>query len=192
MGARINAQVQNRIGDAAVLVLKQLLVGAFSKRNHLVELESPPGLWTAYGHGGNLAEARSLRFGGKLVVEFIPGGNRPDVKILANGIPLAQGEIKGRTDLSNIWESWVPQIQGHLQTWAQETPLAPRLFFGTIITTTMISGKTIGGTQHVGLLTMAKSGLLQGAYNLANIVEGKPSAVTPFEGLVDQLCLNLP
>jgi hypothetical protein len=127
-----------------------------------------------------------------LVAEFIPGGNRPDIKFILNGIPMAQGEIKGRTDLSNIWESWVPQIQGHLQTWAQETALAPRLFFGTIVTATMISGKTVGGTQHVGLQALAKGGLLQAAYNLANIVAGEPTSVASFDKLVDQLCLNLP
>lgn len=192
MGARINAQVQNRIGDSAVLVLKQLLVGAFSTRNHIVEIETSPDNWEPYGQGASLAEGRSLRFGGKLRAEFIPGGNRPDIKFLLSGIPIAQGEIKGRTDLSNIWESWVPQIQGHLQTWAHETPLAPRLFFGTIITETMISGKTVGGTQHVGLQTLAKGGLLQGAYNLANIVEGQPAATASFDRLVNQLCLNLP
>ena len=192
MGARINAQVQNRIGDAAVLVVKQLLVGAFSTRHHGVEIETAPNVWAPYGQASNLAEGRNLRFGKRLVAEFIPGGNRPDIKFILNGIPVAQGEIKGRTDLSNIWESWVPQIQGHLQTWAHENPLAPRLFFGTIVTPTMISGKTVGGTQHVGLQTLAKGGLLQGAYNLANIVEGHPSASASFDRLVDELCRNLP
>jgi len=191
MGARIDGQVRNQTGDDAVLILKTLLVGAFGARNHPIEVDAPAGGWMPFSAATDLSDRRLLRFSGRIVCEFIAGGNRPDIKISIDGIVIAQGEVKGRTDLSNLWESWMPQIHGHLQTWTMEMSMSPRLFFGTIITSEMIEGKTSGGTQHNGLRAFRNSGLLSGAYNLANIVEGKPAAVAAFDDLVDQLCATL-
>lgn len=186
MGARIDGRVRNQTGDDAVVVLKTLLTGAAATRGFSIEVENATG-WVEYGPAVSLADHKRLRIGGRLVCEFVPGGNRPDVKVMLDGAVIAVGEIKGRTDLSNLWESWMPQIQGHLQTWTSTTPMAPRLFFGTIITQEMIEGRTVGGTQHNGLRQLRNSGLLSAAYNLSNLAQGEPAAAAAFDDLVDQL-----
>jgi hypothetical protein len=187
MGARIDGQVRVETGDDAVLILKTLLVGAFSRRGLSVEIPLDRG-WGDYSPTDNLLEQRILRFGGELVSEFIPGGNRPDWRLTIDRAEILVGEVKGRTDLSNVWESWMPQINGHLQTWTSQNSKAPRLFFGTVITSEMIEGVTRGGTHHTGLRAFSKYGLLSGAYNLSNIVEGQPDAEKAFNGLVDAIC----
>jgi hypothetical protein len=186
-GARIQGQVQNMAGDDAVLILKVLLTGAVSKRGHSVEVMAGDA-WVAYTPELNLLEQNRLRLGGRIGCEFVPGGNRPDLKILLDGIVILVGEVKGRTDLSNLWESWMPQISGHLQTWAAENPQAPRVFFGTIVTEQMIEGVTKGGTRHTGLRAFHRSGLLTSAYNLSNIAEGQAGAERAFDAFVDALC----
>lgn len=191
-GARIDGQVRNQSGDDAVLVLKKLLVGAFSTRHVAIEvLQKAGAAWTAYGPATDLMEQQWLRVGGKVVCEFVAGGNRPDIKVTVDGVVILLGEIKGRSDLSNVWESWMPQINGHLQTWAAENSQAPRVFFGTIITQQMIDGITPGGTKHTGLKAFSSSGLLRAAYNLTTIVEGQPASAGAFDDLVDQLSRNL-
>lgn len=190
MGARIDGRVRNQTGDDAVLVLKTLLTGAAATRGLPIEVESGAE-WIEYGPAVSLMDHKRLRFGGRLICEFVPGGNRPDIKVMLDGATIALGEIKGRTDLSNLWESWMPQIQGHLQTWTSTTPMAPRLFFGTIITSEMIEGRTVGGTQHNGLRQLRNNGLLSAAYNLSNLAQGEPAAAAAFDDLVDQLAKGL-
>lgn len=186
-GARIQGQVQNMTGDDAVLLLKTVLVGAMEARGHGIEVATEGRRWMPYSPTHNLLHHTHLRFGGRIVCEFVPGGNRPDVKIMFDGVVRAVGEVKGRKDLSNLWESWMPQIGGHLRTWTVEHPDAPRLFFGTIITEEMIEGITAGGTYHAGLKVFHKNGLLTAAYNLSLIAAGEPKAVAAFDALVDQL-----
>ena len=186
-GARIQGQVQNMAGDDAVLILKVLLTGAVSKRGQAVEIMVDDA-WVAYTPELNLLEQNRLRLGSRMVCEFVPGGNRPDLKILLDGIVILVGEVKGRTDLSNLWESWMPQISGHLQTWAAENPQAPRVFFGTIVTKQMIEGVTKGGTRHTGLRAFHRSGLLTAAYNLSNVAEGQAGAEKAFDAFMDALC----
>jgi hypothetical protein len=190
-GARIDGRVRNMAGDDAVLILKRLLVGAFAERGAAIQVAHEQGAWAEYSDTTDLTEQRFLRFGGRLVCEFVAGGNRPDIKVSVDGIVIAQGEVKGRTDLSNLWESWMPQINGHLQTWAADISMARRLFFGTIITPEMIDGVTKGGTRHTGLKAFAASGLLSAAYNLTNTVEGEPAALAAFDDLIEQLNRNL-
>jgi hypothetical protein len=187
MGARIDGQVRVQTGEDAVLILKTLLVGAFARRGLSVEVVLDRG-WGPYSPTDNLLNQRVLRFGGRLVSEFIPGGNRPDWRLTVDKATILVGEVKGRTDLSNVWESWMPQINGHLQTWTSENSKAPRLFFGTVITSEMIEGMTTGGTMHTGLRAFSKHGLLSGAYNLSNIAEGQPNAEKAFNGLIDAIC----
>lgn len=186
-GARIQGQVQNAAGDDAVLLLKRLLIGEMARRGISVEVMLN-GIWVEYTPAYNLLEQRHLRFGERLVCEFVPGGNRPDLKIMRDGVVVLVAEVKGRSDLSNLWESWMPQINGHLQTWVADNPQAPRVFFGTIITREMIEGLTRGGTRQTGLRAFHRNGLLTGAYNLSNIAEGQPGAERAFEGFVTALC----
>ena len=191
MGARIDGSVRNKTGDDAVVILKTLLVGAFSSRSIEIDVPDESGGWEPYSPASNLLKQKILRFGRRLECEFIPGGNRPDIKIKSDGVVILLGEVKGRSDLSNVWESWIPQINGHLQTWAGQMPHARRVLFGTIITQEMIDGMTPGGTQHTGLRAFANSGILNGAYNLTNTAKGDATAVASFENLVDQLVRNL-
>ena len=190
-GARIDGQVRNMAGDDAVLILKELLVGAFSTRGVLIEVQKAGVSWEEYGPSTILMEQQWLRFGGRIVCEFVAGGNRPDIKVTVDGVTICIGEVKGRTDLSNVWESWMPQINGHLQTWTAENSRAPRLFFGTIITQQMIDGVTPGRTRHTGLRAFSENGLLTAAYNLTTTVEGRPASVAAFVNFVDELCRNL-
>lgn len=186
-GARIDGQVRNLAGDDAVLILKSILTSAFSVRGVAIETQSADDSWEPWEPGVDLLTRKRLRFGGRLVCEFIAGGNRPDIKVLLDNVVTLVGEVKGRSDLSNVWESWMPQIAGHLQTWTAENSQAPRVFFGTIVTQEMIEGQTRGGTRHTGLRAFANNGILRAAYNLANIVEGEPGAVAAFDDFVDRL-----
>lgn len=190
-GARIDGQVRNRAGDDAVLILKSLLTSAFSVRGAAIETQDADDSWAAWEPGVDLLQRKRLRFGGRLVCEFVAGGNRPDIKVLLNDVVTLVGEVKGRSDLSNVWESWMPQIAGHLQTWTAENSQAPRVFFGTIVTSEMIEGQTRGGTRHTGLRAFSANGLLRAAYNLSNLAGGEPAAVAAFDDLVDQLWASL-
>lgn len=190
-GARIDGQVRNSAGDDAVLILKSLLTSAFAARGVAIEAQGADDAWATWEPGTDLLLAKRLRFGGRLVCEFVAGGNRPDIKVMLDGVVILVGEVKGRSDLSNVWESWMPQINGHLQTWTAENSQAPRAFFGTIVTDEMINGVTRGGTRHTGLRAFASNGVLSAAYNLSNIVEGEPAAVAAFDDLVDQLGASL-
>lgn len=191
-GARVHGQVQNKAGDDAVLILKELLVRAMLERGVSVEVaERKVGPYMSYTARTALERARHIRFGGRMVCEFVPGGNRPDMRVLLHDVVILNAEVKGRKDLSNIWESWIPQINGHLRTWTQENPDAPRVLFGTVITTEMIEGRTAGGTQHTGLKAFHRSGLLTTAYNLTNIRRGDRKSVEAFNRFVDELCAVL-
>lgn len=190
-GARIDGRVRNLAGDDAVLILKSLLTAAFLVRSVPVETQRADDVWEDWEPGVDLLARKRLRFGSRLVCEFVAGGNRPDIKVMLDNVVTLVGEVKGRSDLSNVWESWMPQINGHLQTWTSENSQAPRVFFGTIITSEMVEGHTRSGTRHTGLKAFSSSGLLRAAYNLANIVEGKPAAVAAFDDLVDQLRASL-
>ena len=44
------------------------------------------------------------------ILDFRGGGNRPDIKIDRDHETQLVGEVKGRKDSSNVWESWMPQL----------------------------------------------------------------------------------
>lgn len=185
-GARIQGVVQNIAGSAAVTLVKSLLVAGLEARRHACELFINDE-WIDANAGGEQADATRIRFDRRLECEFIPGGNRPDIRVSLNGVVVAVGEIKGRKDLSNLWESWLPQISGHLRTWTAEFPDAPRLFFGTIVTDEMIEGVTQAGTHHAGLKVLHRNGLLTAAYNLSLLASGDAKATRSFDELLDRL-----
>lgn len=119
-GARIDGQVRNSTGDDAVLILKSLLTSAFATRGMSIEAQGADDAWAAWEPATDLLQTKRLRFDSRLVCEFVAGGNRPDIKAMIDGVVILVGEVKGRSDLSNVWESWMPQINGHLQTWTAE------------------------------------------------------------------------
>ncbi len=186
-GGSILGSVLNEAGNEAVDLLKKLFVAAMEKRLVKVEVQLEDGSWCEYTPELNLLKRRSFRFGGKMVCDLIPGGNHADIRITFNKLVILVGEVKGRKDLSNLWESWVPQIANHFRTWTREHQEAARVFFGTIFTEEMVEGISAAGTSHTGLKNLHSNGYLQAAYNLSNVAANQPAQVAAFEDLVDRL-----
>lgn len=187
LGGRAIGQGQNIGGDDAVVLVKSLLVEAFEKIGRTVEVQVDDGSWTEYKPEHNLPARPRIRFGGRITCEFISGGDRPDLIIFLDRVTVAVGEIKGRKDLSNVWESWMPGVYNHLRTWTGENPDAVRLFFGTLINEAIVNGFSSHGTQHVGLKTLHKQGLLTSAYNVSKVTDNDPAAIQNFEEFVNAL-----
>ena len=203
-GGRALGQSQNVGGDDAVTVFKTELVGAFNDVDpeSVQVLSSQTGRWIAYTPECRLAEQRLLRIRQRAVFRMIPGGNRPDVEIWADADSyseqdfslqkadglLAVGEIKGRLDLSNAWESWMPQVSAHMAQWAAEFPRTARLFFGTLVTQEMVGSH--GGADHRPTLrsiyerSVNGHRYLSGAYNLTKIAEKDAAASRNFGELI--------
>lgn len=187
LGGRVVGQGQNVSGDDAVVLVKTHLVDALDASGAVVEVRMDDGTWRANEPGQNLAERTHIRYSGRLTLDFGSGGNRPDLIITLDGACVAVAEIKGRKDLSNVWESWMPTIHGHLITWAAERPSAARLFIGTLISPEMVEGVSRTGTPHVGLKQMHKEGLLTAAYNVSKVAEHDAAAVASFQNLAGAL-----
>lgn len=189
LGGRIIGQGQNIGGNDAVDLLKTLVIRWFEhgSRSVEVELDFESDQWVVYNSAISIADVKRVRVEGVLFFEFVSGGDRPDVRIFNRSIEVAVGEIKGRKDLSNAWESWLPGVYNHLRTWATENVDRSRLFFGTLISEEMYTGVTSRGTTHNGLLAMHNQGLLVAAYNLSSIASGTPAAVASFNDLMGKL-----
>lgn len=189
LGGRIIGQGQNIGGNDAVDLLKALVVQWFEHRGRSVEVEIDfeSDQWAVYSSAISIADVKRVRIEGVLFFELVSGGDRPDVRVFNRNIEVAVGEIKGRKDRSNAWESWLPGVYNHLRTWATENVDRSRLFFGTLISEEMYTGKTSRGTAHNGLLAMHNQGLLVAAYNLSNIASGIPAAVASFDILMNKL-----
>ncbi|WP_152226030.1 hypothetical protein [Pseudomonas sp. SCB32] len=189
LGGRVIGQSQNIGGNDAVDLLKTLIIQWFEKKGRTVEAEVDfeSEEWSLYSSAVAVGDVKRIRIDTTLRFEFVSGGDRPDIRIFNRAIEVAVGEIKGRKDLSNAWESWLPGLYNHLRTWMAENVDRGRLFFGTLISEEMFTGKTSRGTTHNGLSTMHNQGLLLGAYNLSNIVSGAPAAVSSFDELMESL-----
>lgn len=185
LGGRIIGQGQNEGGDAAVLLVKELLVRRLYPAFTL-EVNEGAG-WEEYGAKHSIADLSLLRFGSRMTIDFTSGGNRPDIAVTVDGKMVAVGEIKGRKDLSNLWESWMPQVATHLNTWAGEFPNAVRLFFGTLIVDQMVQGFSMKGTQQIGFQELYAQRKINAVYNVGNVIAGHPGAVSSFNALVDAL-----
>jgi hypothetical protein len=139
LGGRAIGQGQNVAGSDAVAMLKSI-ISVYAER-HGVPLDVlANGQWIPFGHAAGVTVVPSIRLSGTLAIAFPVGGNVPDVEFqdLAGNRILAVGEVKGRKDRSNMWESWMPQVGDHMRTWTQRYPSALRLFFGTLITEEMV------------------------------------------------------
>lgn len=187
LGGRVVGQGQNIGGDDAVVLVKSLLVDAFEARNHTIEVQQEDGTWIPNRPEDILAERTRLRCGTQLVLDFGSGGNRPDLIVTLDDHPVVLAEIKGRKDTSNVWESWMPTIQAHLQTWVAESPTAARLFMGTLISQEMVDGVSKSGTVRVGLRELHRIGLLTSAYNLSKVTARDVGAVASFSDLIIHL-----
>jgi hypothetical protein len=185
LGGRVIGRGQNMGGEEAVVIVKGLVIRALGER-YGIETEGDGGAWAVASRAQGL-EAIRIRIGGKLVVEFLGGGDRPDLSVILGANTIAVGEIKGRKDLSNQWESWMPQVSDHMQTWTGEFPVAARLFFGTLITADAVEGKSARGTKRSGFRDLHNRGLLDGIYNVAKVVQGDAGAIAEFDKLMRKL-----
>jgi hypothetical protein len=187
LGGRAIGQGQNAAGNDAVLLLKST-ISTYCERTGIVLYLVGEGQWVEYSYGASAVIAPQMRIGDELIVTFPVGGNVPDVRFTtSSGRTLAVGEVKGRKDLSNLWESWAPQVVDHMRTWTAETPGALRLFFGTVITDEMIRGESVRGTSRVGLRELYEDDYLQGVYNLSHLSLQEPNSVISFAELMQYL-----
>lgn len=120
------------------------------------------------------------------VLDFGVGGERPDIKITRNNRTVLAGEIKGRMDVSNLWESWLPQATSHMTSWSKEYPQALRGVFMTIFTKEAIEGKA----DRAGLKKSYDEGALHFAINLFNLMNGQDDSIQQFKEVFD-LALGL-
>lgn len=185
LGGRVIGQGQNEGGEVAVLLVKNLLVQQLLSQYQL-EVSTPSG-WENYTEAFNLSDAAKLRFGHLMICDFTSGGNRPDIRISMNDDVIAVGEIKGRKDLSNVWESWMPQVATHMNAWSLEFPRAVRVFFGTLIVPEMVEGYSVRRTRQIGFKELHETGRLTSVYNVGNVVAGQPGATTSFGHFVAEL-----
>ncbi len=173
-GGRIIGQGQNEGGELAVAMLKEALIAYFG----------PEADWSFRHEGaGNWRNAKDdlqaalsaphwLHGPTETRFEFVPGGNRPDVeasrKADRTDETLLVGEIKGRKDLSNTWESWIPQVASHMESWSKGYPGAYLGVFMTVLTEEMITGKTPNSTEERrGLKKLYDERLLDFVINLS-------------------------
>lgn len=111
------------------------------------------------------------------ILDFGVGGERPDIKITRNQRTVLAGEIKGRMDVSNLWESWLPQATSHMASWSKEYPQALRGVFMTIFTKEAIDGKP----DRPGLKKSYEEGALHFAINLFNLMNGQEESIEQFK-----------
>lgn len=189
LGGRVIGQGQNSGGNDAVLLVKQQLVLGLRDKIKIYTNILGGSIWREYEKPSDLDGALKIRLGATVVVEFLGGGNNPDIAVRADeaGQFIAVGEIKGRKDLSNVWESWMPQVADHLKSWKNHFPEAHRIFIGTLITEQMTAGISSRGTQRTGLRALHEDGSLTTAFNIAKIVEGDHSANAHFGIFLDYL-----
>jgi hypothetical protein len=164
-GPRIVGQNQNEGGNLAVKILKRALMNEFG----------PATNWGIDGSAGDdyltaeqMLEAEIWRYRPtNAIVDFRGGGNRPDIVISREGTEMLVGEVKGRKDLSNLWESWMPQLADHLLTWTNEYPRAVRGVLMTLVNEDMIRGKSRTGVVRTGLRAQHADRRLHFAVNLS-------------------------
>jgi len=180
IGGRVIGQGQNEGGEIAVGVLKQAMLAAYGPLD-LWQYNNDDDLWATMT-GNKEAGLRASMWKyvpTHAVVDFRAGGNRPDIRINRAAGTTLVGEIKGRKDLSNTWESWMPQLVDHFRTWTGEFPEAKKGLFMTVITPEMVTGQSAAGTQRTGLRQLHNEGALDFVVNLTKL----PVARIPAEVL---------
>lgn len=185
LGGRAIGQGQNAGGNDAVLLLKGALVGFAEQRGLLIEGRHENS-WRPHTPDNPALLCNAIRLD-KIEARFFTGGDTPDVTFHSElrAEPLAVGEVKGRKDTSNVWESWMPQVVDHMNTWSREFRRSWRLFFGTLINAEMIRGESVRGTWRMGLRALYDEGHLNGVYNLSLISIGDEESLRSFYTLMD-------
>lgn len=175
VGGRVIGQTQNEGGELAVEGLKRCILSVLPADTWQYEVESS---WHAVlsSPDSALRASRWRHSGSSTIFEFIGGGNRPDVVATRAGQVVLAAEVKGRKDLSNTWESWMPQVADHMRTWRGEFPRALVGVFMTIVTQDMIVGQSRMGTRRVGLQDLHADGLLDFAFNLSKLAQSYSDA----------------
>ena len=191
LGARVVGRVQNQAGKDGVDLLRRLVVEYALRRSIKVTAFPDIADLQIGDNPTKLYKAPKIQIGDRIVCDFSATGGHADIRITDQGLLLAVGEIKARKDVSNIWESWMPQVADHMRTWTGETPDAVRLFFGTLITEEMLGGFSANMTRRTGLVTMYRNGILSSAYNLSKIDSGNATARKEFGILMEQLFRRL-
>lgn len=186
LGARAVGRGQNIGGDDGVHLLRRLIVSRARDLGIAIWMDVN-GYFVRDDHPGLPEDVPRIRLGNNIVCDFSGGGGRADVRVMDRRVVLALGEVKARKDVSNVWESWMPQVVDHMRTWAGDSPDASRLFFGTLITDDMLSGMSSGGVRRAGLRTLYNNGMLTSAYNLSKIAAGVTDASKDFDILMNQL-----
>lgn len=173
-GGRIIGQGQNEGGELAVAILKEALLESFGPKSDWGFLPNDGREWRNAGDDlqAALSAPTLLHKPTKTRFEFIPGGNRPDIKVIRgldeDGPVLLVGEVKGRKDLSNLWESWLPQVAAHMDSWATSYPDAYSGVFMTVFTEEMITGETPNSKEkRRGLKKLHEQKVLDFAINLS-------------------------
>jgi hypothetical protein len=191
LGGRALGQGQNAGGNEAVLLLK-LAITNYAEMSSLQLQLYEADRWKRYSRGTSVVLSSRLKLARNLEVIFPIGGNVPDVRFESalSGRTLGVGEVKGRKDQSNLWESWMPTVEGHMRTWTRENPTALRLFFGTVIPSEMILGESVHGTWHGGLRELCDGGYLDGVFNLSHLALGEEYSWTSFSELMGYFTSN--
>ncbi len=189
-GGRIIGQGQNEGGELAVAMLKQGLVDHFGPETDWRFCLEDGKTWGDVETDLQTALTAPQWFHkpSETLFDFRAGGNRPDVKATRDTEDqpevLLSGEVKGRKDLSNTWESWIPQVNSHMESWATSFPDAYRGAFMTVFTEEMISGKTPKSSEERrGLRKLYEDGMLDFAINLSLLTVEEENTVARFKEL---------
>jgi hypothetical protein len=184
-GAMVVGQVQNESQYIPHAILKGALLEHFTPRQHWQYATSADADWRPVDPDSK--EAMTAAFWRytptDAVLDLTTGGQRPDVRVERNGRTELAGEIKGRMDVSNLWESWLPQAIHHMQAWSNEYPQSLRGVFMTIFTAEAIDGRD----DRSGLKKCASDGHLQFAINLTHLASGQAQAVQQFKAVFDRV-----
>lgn len=185
LGGRAVGRGQNLGGEDGVVLLRRLMADRAVSLGTPIFVDDGEGFVPLENDPTEIHKAPRIRLGENIVCDFSGGGRHADIKVTDQRVVVALGEIKARKDVSNIWESWMPQIVDHMRTWAGDAPDAVRLFFGTLITDEMLDGVTSGGVRRAGLRSLYNNGLLSSAYNLSKIAAGDAAAIADFDVLIE-------
>ncbi len=93
----------------------------------------------------------------------------PDIQVrclTGSHKPQLFGELKGRTDLSNLYESWLPTVRQKLERFQRDHPDATRIVVQLFITEVML-GDT--NRSELGFEDMRASGLLDTVYSIVKL-----------------------
>ncbi len=173
-GGAVIGQGQNQGGSLAVDGLKSALLENYGQADNWRVAKDP-----GNGSTRKLKRESILSFPlwfhepTETKFDFGAGGNRPDVIVEQDGQTLIVAEIKGRKDLSNTWESWIPQVNAHMESWKHRYPGAKRGVFMTVFTNEMVTGNSQTGKERRRALKMLyDERLLHFAINLTLLKQG--------------------